>query len=266
MAHENTAREPGILLILVNKWLTFHNVYCLITCSASPLNGRAQSPPLSWTERNRQQRSLENEKFLRRRDDFPEADAVGGSQWILRFAARRRILKCEATVPTLAFHTRSYSQFPWPSPSSRCLSATRARHILTFTAEFRSPWNTCKTLGGSRTSNSMHSCFAGRSTLDKRRPAGRKDVCYEICSFYVARQHHWRANGAARLKSLAEKGPNIKLNNRNGTHSSHSSCSLYCCTPNGLFQLERHSSFKMPCKYTDHMETMRPTAWAFGNY
>lgn len=132
---------------------------------------------------------------------------LGGSQWILRFAVRRRVLKCEATVPTLAFHTRSYTQFPWPSlSSSRCLCATGARRTLTFTAECRSPWNTCKTLGGSRTSNSMHSCFAGRSARDKRRPAGRKDVCYEICSFYLARRHQWRANGTARLKSFAEKG------------------------------------------------------------
>lgn len=175
---------------------------------------------------------------------------------------RRRILKCEPAVPTLAFHTRSYTQFPWPSLSSSCcLCGSHARRTLTFTAECRLLRNTCKALGGSCTSNSMHSCIAGRSACDKRRPAGKKDVGYEICSFYLARRLQWRANGTARLKSFTEKGPNIKLNHRSGTHSSHSNCSLYCGTSSGLFHWERHLFFKIPCKHTDDMETRPLDTW-----
>lgn len=39
--------------------------------------------------------------------------------------------------------------------------------------------------------------------------------------------------GRPGLKALQKKGLNIKLNHRNGTHSSHSSCSLYCGTQMG---------------------------------
>lgn len=192
-----------------------------------------------------------------------------GCQGLLRSV---RFLKCEATVAALAFHNCSYAQFPWPSlPSSRCLCAARACRTLTFTAECRTPLNTCKALGGSRTSNSMHSCIAGRGARVKWIPAGRKDVGYEICSFYLARRQQWRANGTARLKSFAEKGTNIKLNHRNGTHSSHSNCPLYCGTPSGLFHLESHSSFKVPCANTviawkrdtkhGHLETINGSTW-----
>lgn len=231
------------------------------------LAGLAPEPVLLEQKRDLQRRILENQKCLRRRDDFPPGR---GCQWVssslVVCCAQSDFEMRSSRSPLSLFHTRPYTVSLTQSlllslPLCR-LSVSRT---LTFTTECRLPVNTCKALGGSRTPNSMHSCLAGRRARDERRPAGRKDVGYEICSFYLARRHQWRANGTARLKSFAEKGRNIRLNHRNGTHSSRSNCSLYCGTQSGLFHFERHSSFKMPCKHADHMETT-PTTWTLGNY
>lgn len=188
---------------------------------------------------------------------FPQVEVVSGPPRLLRFAVCAvRFWNVQLLFPLSLFTLILYAQFPWPSlSSSRCLCAawTRAPSATCLL-------NTCKALGGS-----MNSCIAGRGARDKRRPSGRKDVGYEICSFYWARRLQWRANGTGRLKSFAERGPNIKLNHRHRTHSSHSNCPLNCCTQRGPFQLESHSSFKMPCKHTDRMET-RPRTSTLGRY
>lgn len=218
----------------------------------------------SWTERDRQQRRIRNvcdggSIFHRLRLSVGLLESCG-----LLCAVRYWNVKLLFPLSLFTLvHTVSLTEILLLSLPFRRSSAA----YIDIHAKCRLPRNTCKALGGSCTSNSMHSCIAGRSTRGKRRPAGRKDVGYEIYCFYLARRHQWRANGTAQLKSFAEKGPNIKRNHRNGTHSSHSNCSLYCGSPSGLFQFERHSSYKKPCTCTctDHMET-RTTTWTLGNY
>lgn len=60
-------------------------------------------------------------------------------------------------------------------------------------------------LGTSHTSKSLHYSATERSEHNKWKPAGGKDVGFEILAFYLARQLQSRANGCP-AKKLCRKG------------------------------------------------------------